>query len=84
MAELIAIMKDVTSVHKDNVIARMLGFGEIKYILVSGKATLFQQCKTGELLRLEGEWVSDRIQIDFKALSCEKIYSEKVIDVLGD
>jgi hypothetical protein len=82
MAELIAIVV-FPPVSSGIALFRVKDFGEKRYI-VSGKAILFQQCKAGDLVRFEGEWVSDRDRRVFRALSCEKIYSEKVIDVLGE
>jgi hypothetical protein len=83
MAKLIGTIGSFTG-YGDNAIVQVKVYGRIKQVMVSGKSILFQQCKAGELVQFKGEWVSDRVRIHFKARGCEKIYSDKVLDVLGE
>jgi hypothetical protein len=60
-------------------------FGETKEeVLVTGPSNFFEQLKPGELVKLNGFNLKDKSdQRGFRATGCEKIYPEKVIDVLG-
>jgi hypothetical protein len=96
MTELIASMRYVNPGVRDMAMARMENPETKKRFSVSGKSSLFQNLVRGELVKLRGEWVSDRIKLHgynlqdspgieyFEAVGCSKIYSDKVIDVLGD
>jgi hypothetical protein len=56
-------------------------------IMVSGRVHLFDELEEGNLVKLFGYWHGDgegeAFRVSFKVESLERIYSEKVQDVLG-